>query len=197
MRRAAIVPIDDLPKREAILSAALELFAERGFHGTAVPSIAEHAKVGAGTVYRYFASKEAIVNALYQRWKGEVANQLMTDFPIDAPARQQFHEMVVRFGRFALTHPRALAFLELHHHASYLDDASREIEERMMVPIRAFLAKAQEQQVVKPLDPELLIALVWGGFVGLLRASWDEGRLQLDAITLDTAEECLWEAIRR
>ena len=58
-------------RREAILAAALELFSERGFHGTAVPLVAEKAGVGAGTLYRYFESKEALVNALYQRWKGE------------------------------------------------------------------------------------------------------------------------------
>ncbi|MEA2752174.1 MAG: Bacterial regulatory protein tetR family, partial [Myxococcales bacterium] len=36
-------------KREAILDAALTLFAERGFHGTSVPDIAQLAGVGAGT----------------------------------------------------------------------------------------------------------------------------------------------------
>ena len=46
-------------KREAVLGAALELFVERGFHGTTVPEIAERAGVGAGTIYRHFASKEA------------------------------------------------------------------------------------------------------------------------------------------
>ena len=59
-------------KREAILDAALELFAERTFDGTAVPLIAERAGVAAGTIYRYFDSKEALVNALYRRWKGEL-----------------------------------------------------------------------------------------------------------------------------
>src|ERR1035437_2808422 len=49
---AAVPHVDD--KREAILGAALELFAERGFHGTAVPQIADKAGVGAGTIYRYF-----------------------------------------------------------------------------------------------------------------------------------------------
>ena len=46
-----------MDKREAILEAALELFAERGFHGTAVPLIAAKAHVGAGTIYRHFKDK--------------------------------------------------------------------------------------------------------------------------------------------
>jgi AcrR family transcriptional regulator len=59
-------------KRDAILAAALELFAERGFHGTSVPEIAERARVGAGTIYRYFPSKEALVNALFRAQKLEL-----------------------------------------------------------------------------------------------------------------------------
>ena len=54
-------------KREAILAAALEAFVEKGFHGTAVPEIAARAGVGAGTIYRYFESKEAVVNASGRR----------------------------------------------------------------------------------------------------------------------------------
>ena len=56
-------------KREAILAAATELFVERGFHGTTVPEIAERAGVGAGTIYRHFASKEAVVNELFRLHK--------------------------------------------------------------------------------------------------------------------------------
>ena len=59
-------------KREAIMQAALELFVERGFYGTAVPEIADRAGVGAGTIYRYFESKEALVNALYREQKMRV-----------------------------------------------------------------------------------------------------------------------------
>ena len=54
-------------KHQKILSAALELFANRGFHGTAVPDVAKLAGVGAGTIYRYFENKEALVNAVYHR----------------------------------------------------------------------------------------------------------------------------------
>src|SRR5579859_4900098 len=116
---------DEGGKREAILDAALDLFAERGFHGTAVPLIAERAKVGAGTLYRYFESKEAIVNALYRQEKAALGRALLEDFPFDAPVREAFHEMWVRLTRYATEHRKNVAFLELHHHGDYLDQASR------------------------------------------------------------------------
>ena len=42
-------------------------FAERGYDGTTIPMIAEKAKVGAGTIYRYFENKEALVNSLFSK----------------------------------------------------------------------------------------------------------------------------------
>src|SRR5438445_7335577 len=95
-------------KREAILAAALELFAERGFHGTAVPLVAERAGVGAGTLYRYFDNKEALVNELFQQWKHELGRALLEDFPLQAGIREQFHELWRRINQFAAVHPKAV-----------------------------------------------------------------------------------------
>jgi AcrR family transcriptional regulator len=183
-------------KREAILDAALELFAERGFHGTAVPLVAERAKVGAGTIYRYFASKEELANALFKLHKANLGEALMRGFPFEAPAHEQFHFFWRRAAAFAKNHPQALRFLELHHHQDYLDAESREIELRALTPAHAFFEQAGRNQVMKPFPSEVLMAIVWGSFVGLVKASW-AGRIELTAKVLDQAETCCWEAIRR
>jgi TetR/AcrR family transcriptional regulator, repressor of fatR-cypB operon len=189
------VPVE-APKRQAILDAALDLFAERGFHGTAVPLVAQRAGVGAGTVYRYFASKEALVNELFQFWKHELGRTLLTDFPLTAGMRQQFHEVWRRISQFAAVHPKAVAFLELHHHRDYLDARSRAVEEAVLLPLFQFVLTAQEKRSIKPVQPEILMAMVYGTFTALLRASWEK-RLTLTPAVLDEAENTLWEAIRR
>src|SRR5688500_20283129 len=51
-------------KRDAIMDAALELFVERGFCGTAVPEIADQAGVVAATIYRYSESHDALGNGV-------------------------------------------------------------------------------------------------------------------------------------
>jgi AcrR family transcriptional regulator len=182
-------------KRAAILHAALELFADRGFHGTAVPLIAEKAQVGAGTIYRYFESKEAIVNALYVHWKTELGSSLVQDLPAQASPREQFRHFWRQSARFSLAHPLAIKFLELHHHAPYLNDASRAIEVQVLAPAFAFLEHCRANDVTKRFSNELLGSLVWGAFVGMVKAAW-EGRITLSAIVIDQAEQCCWEAIR-
>lgn len=183
-------------KREAILDAALALFAERGFHGTAVPQVADRAKVGAGTIYRYFESKEALVNALYQREKRRMLDGLLADFPFERPAREQFRTFFQRMAEFARARPVSARFMELHHHASYLDAASRQLEAHGNDLLETAVRTAIEQEVMKDAPPRVLVAIVLGVFFGLLRA-WSEGRIELDPDTVALSEQCCWEAIRR
>ncbi len=182
-------------KRQAILDAALELFVDRGYHGTAVPEVAARAGVGAGTIYRYFASKEALVNELYREHKRALAARLFDGFPRNAPAREQFHQLWTRMGRFVRENWRAWAFLELHHHADYLDDESRAIERQIDDMSEALLLATQARGEIKKLSPGLLFALVLGSFVGVVRSAW-EGRIELSDEILDSAEQCCWEAVR-
>ncbi len=187
-------PPDD--KRAAILQAALELFAEHGFHGTTVPEIAERAEIAAGTIYRYFPSKEALVNAVYKHWKTELSTVLLQGIPLEAPFREQFHVFWDLLARFARENRVAFAFLELHHHAPYLDEESRECEETARDAARAFIVRAKRAQAIKDLPDEFLMAFVMGSFVGVLKASW-AGLLKFDDQAVRLAERCCWEAIRR
>jgi len=50
-----------MSKKEAILNAATELFARKGYNGTAASEIAVQAKVAQGTVFHHFKSKENLL----------------------------------------------------------------------------------------------------------------------------------------
>jgi AcrR family transcriptional regulator len=52
----------------AIVDAALVLFADQGYETTTMRQIAERAGVSVGNSYYYFASKESLVQALYERF---------------------------------------------------------------------------------------------------------------------------------
>src|SRR3954447_10938793 len=55
------------PKREAILRAAIDVFAERGFFNAQVADVARGAGVAAGTVYLYFKSKDDLLISIFER----------------------------------------------------------------------------------------------------------------------------------
>ena len=57
--------------RQRVLTAARELFAIRGMEAT-LNDVAHHAGVGVGTVYRRFATKEELVEAIFEEGIAEV-----------------------------------------------------------------------------------------------------------------------------
>lgn len=187
-------PLERSDRRADILSAALQCFVDRGFYGTAIPEIAKRAGVAAGTIYHYFDSKEALVNALFRHWKTEVAQRVFTKFPYDAAPREQFRVMWHEIIDFARENPAAFAFIELHNHASYLDDESRTVDGNTKTFARSVIQGAQADGLLKPLDAVVLMELVFGAFVGIMRAHW-EGRIELtDAVVAD-AEQACWDAV--
>jgi hypothetical protein len=76
-------------------------------YGTSVPEIAERADIAAGTIYHYFDSKEALVNALTAR--GDQGRQRVSPRSHPAPVREQFRVMW-QADHFA-TWPAAFAFI--------------------------------------------------------------------------------------
>jgi AcrR family transcriptional regulator len=182
-------------KREAIMTAALDLFVERGFFGTAVPELAERASVGAGTIYRYFDSKEALVNALYRQEKLHWARVVLDDFPAATASREQFRTLWSRMVKFVSANEKSFVFLELHHHARYLDAESRAVERRGIDMFIHLIQAAQARGELKPGSPRLLIGIAMGAFVGVIR-SCREIEQPLDQADWKLAEQCVWEAIR-
>jgi len=193
MPRVQTSPSD---KADAILAAALALFVERGYHGTAVPAIAERAGVAAGTIYHHFANKEELVNAVFRSWKERIAREVHESFPATAAPREQFRAMWNQLARFALAHPAAYTFLEYHHHASYLDANNKSLDAGLKQFAAVVVGRAQTLGVVKQLDPLLLMELVFGAFNGMMRAHF-EGRIALDDSRLAAAEAACWDAIAR
>lgn len=79
-------------KYDMIMKASVSLFTERGFNATTIPMIAERAHVGTGTIYRYFDSKETLVNVLFQESIQRFTEKLKQDFS-ELPVREGFHHV--------------------------------------------------------------------------------------------------------
>ncbi len=57
--------VDKAQKKNEILQAAIQVFAEKGIQKSKMIDIAKRAKIGKGTIYEYFESKEGIFKEAY------------------------------------------------------------------------------------------------------------------------------------
>ena len=184
------------PREAAILEAALDLFVERGFEATSVPEVAQRAGVAAGTIYLYFASKEALVNALLARIKGALAARLLTAWRPDAPLEEQFAGLHGAFGRWLLEHPRAGAFCDLHHHAAYVTPQTLAVFEPARVVVDAHLRRGRRLRRYRDLPVPALRALLIGPLVGLAKFA-RLGELALTPALVEQAGQAAWAGLSR
>lgn len=158
-------------KKDRILDAAIQLFAQSGYTGTKVADIAKAADVSFGTVFTYFENKEA----LFERAILEPLKELdlafherkMTDEPIlvqletfvsehiSFMAKQRDYLQLIQqvLGQPA-KFPELLDELDLFFH-------------RMMDNIRPFIEKGQQDGVLDQGDPELTAASYFSFLIGI------------------------------
>src|SRR5262247_2680602 len=74
-------------RRAAILAAALEEFAARGFAATRLDDVAQRAGVAKGTIYLHFRDKEALFQELIRSVLSPLVGMLETIAQTDAPLR--------------------------------------------------------------------------------------------------------------
>lgn len=179
--------------RDALLEAALSVFTEHTYAGSIVPIVAERAGVAVGTMYRHFPSKQALGNAVYQRWKGMLLDRLQP--PVTGmSARAEFAHMWSVLREFATKHPEAFAFLEYQQHAAYLDEESELLTERSNRLGAEMVARGQARGEVRAGDPNVLVALAYGAFIGLAKAAWSG--LPVSEADFDAAEAAVWDLLR-
>jgi AcrR family transcriptional regulator len=96
-------------RHDAILAAARALAAESGLAAVQIAAVAERAGIAAGTVYRYFASKGALVQALMTAASEAEISALRRAADAAPGPLSALAAAVMTFGTRALAEPR-LAF---------------------------------------------------------------------------------------
>lgn len=94
-------------KRQAILDAAVQLFADRGIGHAPTSAISSAAGVAEGTLFTYFKTKDELLNELYREMGKEIDRE-MADFPFSADVRVRLRFIWDRFLNLAKNHPKRL-----------------------------------------------------------------------------------------
>ncbi len=59
-------------RRAQILDAAIECFADKGYHGTSIDDIASRSNLSKGAIYHHFESKREILLAMFEEWSADL-----------------------------------------------------------------------------------------------------------------------------
>jgi TetR/AcrR family transcriptional regulator, repressor of fatR-cypB operon len=186
-------------KHSEIMQAALELIAEHGFHGAPMAMIAEKAGVGAGTIYRYFASKDVLIIKLYEKVEDEIVTNILEGYPTERPLRERFLHLATAFLRYFIAHPLNFRFLEQYHNSPYGVSLRRgRIVGKSGEPeaLRDLFEEGIAQQILKDFPLTVLFSLSFGSLFALTRDHILGFTVLDDDLIGQTCIAC-WDAIKR
>lgn len=163
-------------RRQAILDAALEEFADNGFAATRLDDVARRAGIAKGTIYLYFRDKETLFRDLIRAMFAPVV-QAIEAFPREGqPVRATFERLIDFFLREVLATRRKdvirLVIAEGSRFPKLAEIHHREVVERVMAAMSELMARGVKSGEVRSdayaRFPQLfvapaLVAVIWSG----------------------------------
>jgi AcrR family transcriptional regulator len=187
-------------KSDTILQAALTLFAENGFHSSPVSQVAALAKVGVGSIYRYFKDKDELIHAVFAMVDEELQEAIYKDHDYSFSDQQQFIQFMTSLMHYLVAHPQEFQFLDQYYsspygskikHAKFLSEDSAKPEELPFVN----LYKESRKKTIKDLPLPLFLAMTFGPVVSLMRDELS-GLVTLNDELIRQTAETSWNAIK-
>lgn len=153
-------------RRDAILRAAIDVFAGRGFFNAQVADVARAAGVAAGTVYLYFESKDDLLVSIFERTMREaIAEGRAAVAPIRDPIEQLRTVARVHLDRMGRDRSLAVVFqVELRQSTKFMERFSSTLLREYLGIIRGIIVDGQKSGAFRrELNATLAAKLFFGG----------------------------------
>lgn len=157
---------EKIDKRDAILRAAIDTFAAKGFFNAQVADVARAAGVAAGTVYLYFRGKDDLLISIFEKTMEEaIAEGRRSVAPIDDPIERL--RKIARLHLDRLSRDRSLAVvfqIELRQSTKFMEQFSATYVREYLGLIRDVIVEGQVAKVFRTnVNPTLAAKLFFGG----------------------------------
>ncbi|SDN70335.1 transcriptional regulator, TetR family [Paenibacillus sp. yr247] len=161
-------------KHSEILKAALEVFAENGFHRSQVSKIANTAGVAQGTIYLYFKRKEDILIALFQEIMSDLVAKFTVGIQESKDVREALHKIChIHYSEMEGNVNLALVTqIELFQSDRELRKTVGETVKPYIKLIEELLLKGIEQGLFRPSMDVKLVRLLLFGAMDEVVTSW-------------------------
>jgi len=185
-----------MDKRRGILEAAEKLLAERGFYGLSMKVLAQEAGIAAGTIYRYFDNKDALLIELHKHISLEAAQTLFADWTPQQTPEKKYALLWRSAFNTVLENPQRLAVMEMlcctptikMHNAINVEDTA-------FSPLIEFYQQGIEAQRFYDWPIPALVSLSFDSAINLAKKVLRE-KLSIDEQVLQQVRDASWQVIQ-
>jgi len=165
---------DKADKRDAILRAAIETFAARGFFSAQVADVARSAGVAAGTVYLYFRGKDDLLISIFERTMTEAIAAGRESVAAKRGAVERLREIArLHFERLGRDRNLAVVFqIELRQSTKFMERFSATYLRQYLGIIRDVIADGQKEGAFRDGVNPTVAAKMFFGVLDEMATNW-------------------------
>jgi TetR/AcrR family transcriptional regulator, fatty acid metabolism regulator protein len=154
----------DGERRDAILQAAIRVFAQKGYHGCRIADVAREAGVGYGLRYHYFENKEDLLSSVFDESFGHFVRLLEAIAATEGPAAQKVEEIVSAALDAYQSDPESIRVLvmEVLRSPVFREAEQRGAFQQAIRLIASVLRKGVERGELRPIDPFVAATALFG-----------------------------------
>lgn len=178
-------------KHQVIIDSAIKIFAKKGFHNTKISEIAKMAKIGEGTLYLYFKSKEELLIKCFEEMLVSLLSKIQKEVESVDDKLLRLHRFIEVHIEFLQSHPSQarLLMIELRQSPEFYKKYPA------FWPVKQYLnflsnlcSDAIEAGVIRKVDPEMLTSMIFGTMDFVL-TRWLLNDYEMDLITIKSSLE--------
>ena len=165
-----------------ILTAALELFVERGFHKVSIHDIQKLSDVSIGSIYKHFGGKEGVAKALYDHLLNEFDELMDKINQLEASQIEKSNELIKRLFTYTESRRDIISFVFHAKHKEFLPDESLICDEKPFLAMRSIIEKGIKEKEINASNPIIAGAIIFGSVIRLIQ-------LRLDGVIKEPLEQ--------
>lgn len=185
-------------KYHRILTAAIKIFAERGFHQSTVAQIARQAGVADGTIYLYFKNKDDILEHFYSQKAQQVFGRFRHAVDQADSALAKLHNLIrIHLEEFRNDPHMAIVYqIETRQQREAARPHIREMSVMYRDLINEIVALGQQEGTIRPDLPLGLVKRMISGAVDEVINAWIHKGADTDPVpTADALVELFIQGI--
>nr|CAA6812374.1 MAG: Transcriptional regulator, TetR family [uncultured Thiotrichaceae bacterium] len=180
-----------------ILSAALDLFVDNGYHKVSIHHIQQQANVSIGSIYNHFGGKEGIASALYKHILKEIEQVVDDAVKAETSPTLQCKHLINDLFNYTETHRNIIAFVFHAKHVEFLPEEPHACDSIPFVKMRGIIRRGIDCGELQGSDTYVVASAIFGGAIRMIQLRLENNLLQPLPSYLDELMEVTFGGARR
>ncbi len=187
---------NSMDKKALILHSTLKLITENGFHATPVSLIASDSGVAAGTIYRYFKSKDDIINELYANVKKDFNDAILKGMEEGISEKDEYSLKWKNMINYFIKNPFEAKFMDQFATSPFINKEIVKSSLTRYSHLRDLYNRSFKSGTIRDVSYEAVMVSMLGTVNQLYRTN-NSDMFKVDEKVINEVFEIFWNGIKK